>query len=816
MDALGIGIPHHVQSFFARLRDHATIHDRPRISLEDVSLVYRSELLGPSGQIDLAHVGRETVALDPELAAELRATHADLAGRWRDSALPDHARAAVLHAADRLGRRLVLMLENLQSLARNADPDFGWQLRGVLQSLPEIVLIASATARFDDIDDPSEPFFELFRLLDLKPLDTEECATLWTTVRNEPVSELTIRPLQILTGGSPRFLVIVARFADHLSLRQLMEELVTLVDDHTEYFRGHLEVLPKGERRVFVALLDLWTPSTAAEIAARARADVRTVSTMLGRLIDRGSVVVNPPATGRSRLYAAAEPLYNIYYKLRRERDEAAVVEGLIRFMVALYDPHVFFHWQRQLTAEHVDSPSLLAGLQRALDSCFDPPTDFATDMKRSSLENAATNAAAGRRLDAQLLLQNEVKEATDTGAWQSMLGAVDRFLAACGPGDYPMRDHDAVNVAHIRAVAHQHLGDFAKVIDIADDVLVRFRDSRDVFVLYQAAQILLNKAAAQHNLGEHRATIATALDFVAWFDPPLLSDDTQYAPLFAQLFHLKALSHQALGEKDTAIQILNNIFERFGVQSGDDLAKVLVHILADHAELTRNTDPQRAVALYDAAAAKLEAVEPPGLAEVAATVYLNRAFAKAGLGDFEGEVASYRALVALADAHAKPARGQLIMALALLGLRLAELGRVREAATVSERLISHPDSRRIAPPVLWWVDWIAIISEASRGDFNASLARLRTTCERFRPGDDFTTRLTIRLAINLVALGTPAGDLADTLDAELAGAGIAPLTTALRIHAGRPVRAPAEVMQIASDLGERLAGASNGELMPF
>ena len=54
-DALGIGIPHHVQSFFARLREHAIMEDRDRIAVADVEVVYRTGLLGPSGQNDLAH-----------------------------------------------------------------------------------------------------------------------------------------------------------------------------------------------------------------------------------------------------------------------------------------------------------------------------------------------------------------------------------------------------------------------------------------------------------------------------------------------------------------------------------------------------------------------------------------------------------------------------------------------------------------------------------------------------------------------------------------------------------------------------------------
>ena len=54
-EALGIGIPHHVQSFFARLRDFSTMHGGKRVTVEDVGHVYRTAVLGPWGQTDLAH-----------------------------------------------------------------------------------------------------------------------------------------------------------------------------------------------------------------------------------------------------------------------------------------------------------------------------------------------------------------------------------------------------------------------------------------------------------------------------------------------------------------------------------------------------------------------------------------------------------------------------------------------------------------------------------------------------------------------------------------------------------------------------------------
>lgn len=54
-DSLGVGVPQHVQSFFARLREHATMQGRDRVTVEHVAEVYRNGLLGPSGQSDLVH-----------------------------------------------------------------------------------------------------------------------------------------------------------------------------------------------------------------------------------------------------------------------------------------------------------------------------------------------------------------------------------------------------------------------------------------------------------------------------------------------------------------------------------------------------------------------------------------------------------------------------------------------------------------------------------------------------------------------------------------------------------------------------------------
>ena len=313
----------------------------------------------------LFHLARANATGNPEFSRELIATHTDLTARWRDSNIEECARAAFLEAADRLDRKVVLMVENLQALCSDLDDDFGWRLRESLQSEPRLMLLATATSRFKGLDDANRPFFELFRIVDLEPLDTDACRRLWNMASGDNQTSREIKPLRILTGGSPRLLIIVATFARHRSLRQLLEDLVTLVDDHTEYFRSHLEVLAKTERRVYLAVIDLWQSSSANEIAARARMDIRIVSALIARLIDRGAVLVE--GTGRKRKYAAAERLYSIYYKLRRERDEAGLVRNLIQFMTVFYRSDELAEMVGTWRVEAAQSPPIREGLERAL-----------------------------------------------------------------------------------------------------------------------------------------------------------------------------------------------------------------------------------------------------------------------------------------------------------------------------------------------------------------------------------------------------------------------------------------------------------------
>ena len=274
-----------------------------------------------------------------EDAPDLHRTFEELRTVRNDRELADRCLGALLDFSDREGKRLVLMVENLGMLFRDmADTDAGWRLRKILQTEPQIVLLASATSRFDEIDDPKHALYDLFSVRTLRPLDTRECATLWETVAGRCPWPGTIRSLEILTGGSPRLITIVARFGAELSFRKLMASLLDLIDDHTEYFKSHLESLPAQERRVYLALAALWKPATTREISDQARMETSKCSAQLTRLIGRG-VVESAGGTARRKQYYLTERLYNIYYLLRRGRRADRLVEALIHFMESYYSP---------------------------------------------------------------------------------------------------------------------------------------------------------------------------------------------------------------------------------------------------------------------------------------------------------------------------------------------------------------------------------------------------------------------------------------------------------------------------------------------
>lgn len=294
----------------------------------------------------LGHLGRQTGDMRWSKAYQ------DLKRERDEQRLYERALGQLMDFADEQQKKLLLVVENLNMiLGEQLSADDGWTLRHTLQNEPRIMLLATATSRFDEIDNADKAMYDLFWTFNLAPLNKEECRTVWRALTGHELAGDRIRPVEILTGGSPRLLSILGSFAAEMSLRELMRNLAHLVDEHTSYFKSNLESLPVGERKVYVTLADIWSLATAREVADAARIDINKASASLHRLMRRGAVA-EISKEGRTIRYQVTERLYNIYHLLRKHGDEESRVRCFVDFMIEYYQGEELVDAVRTITDE--------------------------------------------------------------------------------------------------------------------------------------------------------------------------------------------------------------------------------------------------------------------------------------------------------------------------------------------------------------------------------------------------------------------------------------------------------------------------------
>ena len=201
------------------LRVAAEVRRDPELSRGFFPVVFAEESyeVDTAGEFWLETLSR--LADQAKDAPDLHRTFADLRTIQDDRTLGERCLGALLDFSDREGKRLVLMVENLGMMFKDmSDPQAGWRLRKVLQTEPRIILLASATSRFDEIDHPDHALYDLLRVRTLRPLETDECTVLWEVVSGKRPRPETIDHWRF-SPAAARASLIVARFGAGRSFR---------------------------------------------------------------------------------------------------------------------------------------------------------------------------------------------------------------------------------------------------------------------------------------------------------------------------------------------------------------------------------------------------------------------------------------------------------------------------------------------------------------------------------------------------------------------------------------------------------------------
>ncbi len=532
----------------------------------------------------------------------LQAAYDELLLELNDDQLSLKAMARIMDFADKRKRRLLLIVENLNTLFNEIpgpqQDDVGWKLRHTLQNEPRIMLLASATSRFEQIDHSGKALFELFRMLQLKPLKTLECNTLWQNISGQPAAHGTVRAIEILTGGSPRLISIVAKFGARLSLNELLNELLDPVDDHTEYFKSHLENLPPKERRVYLALADLWIPATAKEITTRARQDIRSCSALLNRLISRGGVE-DENSKPRRKLYYLNERMYNIYYLLRRRRRPDAMVTALLRFMTAIYPKQQILEIGHKLVSDCCTPADkniadincmAYAGLYNHLEKEKDlllEKTPWAF------IEKLTDKTIVNRKAFNELI---RVAKIASEGRYEKVLDELDVLMQQVEKHDPGKTDNLWAYLLFFKGATLGEMDKPEEEIACYNELLSLFKDSQEIELQKRVAMALDNKGGIYKSKGNLKEAIPCHEEAIAFFE----RSGHAGRSLISKLFKARCLAED--GNHEESLEYIEEMFKKWTDNEADLPLEMFIRNFLAYLIMTDST--ARILAMIEASGA--------------------------------------------------------------------------------------------------------------------------------------------------------------------------------------------------------------------
>lgn len=255
----------------------------------------------------------------------------------------------LLSTAKRLGRRLLLLVDNLDLVLERLEKQENaqWSLRELLSSEDRILLIGAMPVIIGATYEYNAPFYDFFQIHELHGLSREETRAVLTRLARElevPAVEQLIEKdparidtLHTLTAGNPRTIVLLFGVLAQGTDGDVRSDLEKLLDQCTPLYKSRFEALPAQAQQVVDAVAIHWDPISAGELAEKLPLDVNAISAQLNRLVSQGVLekVEYHPATKIG--FQVAERFFNIWYLMRASRRVRRRLIWLVEFLRLFY-----------------------------------------------------------------------------------------------------------------------------------------------------------------------------------------------------------------------------------------------------------------------------------------------------------------------------------------------------------------------------------------------------------------------------------------------------------------------------------------------
>jgi Flp pilus assembly protein TadD/ADP-ribose pyrophosphatase YjhB (NUDIX family)/energy-coupling factor transporter ATP-binding protein EcfA2 len=323
------------------------VHDSAELSAQWLPIVFPEEQYNVT---DLSSFWLNCVdALGDVLDQQGRAEQVDALDRAVESLSGDPAKRRenalrlLVDTAESLGKRLILLVDNIDIILDRIGQDQEWDFRRALQEQGQLLLVGASSRMLEQAHQHGRAFYEFFRIHELSALtDDETLAVLRSLALQHGADALSklldenpgrVRAMRLLTGGSPRTIVLLFKVLLQAPDGELEADLQQLLDHYTPLYKARFDDLPAQAQLLVDAIAVSWDPITAGDLAELVHLPVNVVSAQLKRLEQLGVTERTPWFGEKKNAFQVAERFFNIWYLMRGSRRVRRRLVWFVKFL---------------------------------------------------------------------------------------------------------------------------------------------------------------------------------------------------------------------------------------------------------------------------------------------------------------------------------------------------------------------------------------------------------------------------------------------------------------------------------------------------
>ncbi|MBC8182051.1 ATP-binding protein [candidate division KSB1 bacterium] len=240
-------------------------------------------------------------------------------------------------------RKVILFIDNIDEMLNKFSKREHQRLREVFVESAELRVIGASSVSLEFHYDYGKPFYQFFRMPQLKGLTTDETKILLLKLgahyKIDRVRDIVesqpgrIEALRRITGGVIRTIVLLFEIFVDDENGNAFFDLEKILDNVTPMYKHRMDKLSAQQQEIvdFVALR--WDAVSTKEIAKKTRLESKAVSAQLKQL-EKFNIIEKQRTNTKNHLYRIYERFFNIWYLMRLGRKwDVKRVRFLVEFL---------------------------------------------------------------------------------------------------------------------------------------------------------------------------------------------------------------------------------------------------------------------------------------------------------------------------------------------------------------------------------------------------------------------------------------------------------------------------------------------------